>query len=203
MQPQLLLPPSSHSSKWKLLSWSYSSQRLAISLESPQPFNGCPAFQGSTLKVESVREHFPASATAAVIQTNKSHLDHCDCLLTCQPTFPSQQWIFPQPQKWTLKHEFDHVILFSEITNDFQSLGPNQMCRAVSDLALWYFSNFTPFCSFLSSFPQLIRLCIQWSLHYSSHIPGMVPPKCFWNCSSLRLECSSPGYLHGLYHHFL
>lgn len=203
MQPQLLLPASSHSSRWKLLSWNYSSQRLAISLESPQPFTSCPAFQGSTLKVESVREHFSASATAAVIQTNKSHLDYCDCLLTCQPAFPSQQWIFPQPQKWTLKYEFNHVILFSEITNDFQSLGPNHMCRAVSDLAVWYFSNFTPFCCFLSSFPQLIRLCIQWSLHYSSHIPGMAPPKCFWNCSSLRLECCSPGYLHGLYHHFL
>ena len=39
-----------------------------------------------------------------------------------------------------------HVILCSEITSDFQSLGPHQTTKAsVRDLTLGYFSNFVSF----------------------------------------------------------
>ena len=107
------------------------------------------------------------------------------------------------PCKVNYKTQVGCVTLCSEITSDFQSLGPHQMTKAsVRDLTLWYFSNFVSFWSFLSSFPQLISLCIQWPLHYS-HAPGMVPPEYFWNCSSLCLECSSPGYFHRLHPPFL
>lgn len=121
-------------------------------------------------------------------------------MFTC---FPTPTVDLPSAAKSIIKHKFDRVTLCSETISDFQSLGPHQRTKAsVRDLTLWYFSNFVSFWSFFSSFPQLISLCVQWPLHYS-HAPGMVPPECFWNCSSLCLECSSLGYFHGLYPPFL
>lgn len=204
MQPQLLFPPSSQSCKWHCPACDCFRQNLAAQSSLNAPFSSCPTSQGSTLKVDLVHKHFSATATAALIQANsKSHPGCCNYLLKLQPASLYQWCIFPQQPKWILKHKLDSVTFPSEIASDFQSQGPNQMCKAVSVLVLWYFSNFIAFYFFLSLLPQLIHLCIQWSLHCSSSILSLGPPKYFWTCSSLCLEYSSPKYWHVLYPHFL